>query len=403
MKKKKSWCKFRHRVVTALIRPFVFLAAAVLYHARIDRFAAQGKRNYLVLSNHQTDFDQFFIGLAFRGPVYYLALEDLFSKGFLSRVISWLIAPIPIQKATSDVKAVITCLRVAREGGNIAIFPEGNRTYSGHTCHIEPSIATMALKLGLPIAIFRIEGGYGVKPRWADRRRKGTICAGVRRVIEPEEYRALNRQQLHELLCRELWVDECAEAASDSPACAEYLERALYVCPRCGLSELETAGEHLTCTRCGAQYRYGAGHTLHAVGDAPPLRTVAEWYDHQEAFIRSLDLSPYQAKPMYCDCADVSEVIVYDRKRPLLKNAQVRLFADRLELLGGDATMSLPYSDIRAMACITGHKLNVFYQSVIYQLQGGKRFNALKYCNIYYHAKFVNEEHTDGEFQFLGL
>jgi 1-acyl-sn-glycerol-3-phosphate acyltransferase len=62
-------------------------------------------------------------------------------------------------------KAVKTCVRVAKEGGTIAIAPEGNRTYSGVTESIKPSITGLIRLLRIPVAIFRIEGGYGVHPR----------------------------------------------------------------------------------------------------------------------------------------------------------------------------------------------------------------------------------------------
>ena len=38
----------------------------------------------------------------------------------------------------------------AREGGTIAIAPEGNRTYSGRPCAMNPAIGSLAKKLGLP-------------------------------------------------------------------------------------------------------------------------------------------------------------------------------------------------------------------------------------------------------------
>lgn len=396
--------RFRHGIVTALLKPIVGMIARVKYHIRIDRFTGQGSRNWLILANHQTDFDQFFIAAAFKKPVYYVAMEDLFSNGFLSRVISWLVAPIPFKKASTDARAVMTCIRLAKEGGTIALFPEGNRTYSGRTCYINPSVASLAKKLGLPIAIFRIEGGYGVKPRWTDTGRKGRMKAGVRRVIEPEEYGSLSKEELYELICRELWVDETAdEGLYPCKAAAQGLERVLYICPDCGLSEFGTAGDVLTCRHCGRQYRYLPNKQLEALEGESPFRYVADWYDYQESRVREMDLSPYLSVPLYRDTVDLAEVIVYDRKRPVKKNTEISMFADRLEVGGGSDKMILEYDNIKAMACIAGHKLNVFYRDKIYQVKGKKSFNALKYCNIYYHAKYIKKGNTDGEFQFLGL
>lgn len=404
MKTRQGWMKTRHRVVTVLLRPFVALAAVMKYHIKIDRFAEQGDRNWLILANHQTDFDQFFVGLAFKKPVYYVAMEDLFSNGFISRLITWLVAPIPFMKASKDLKAVMTCIRLAKEGGTIAMFPEGNRTYSGRTCYINPSVASLAKKMGLPIAIFRIEGGYGIKPRWAVKGRKGHMRAGVRRVIEPEEYKSMSKDELYDLICRELWVDETKDnGLYPCSAAAEGLERVLYVCPDCGLSEFETKGDMVRCKHCGRQYRYLPNKQLQPLEGESPFHYVADWYDYQESYIRALDLSPYTSTPLYCDTADLSQVIVYDKKHLIQAQTPIKLFADRLEIGDGQDEMVLNYDDVKAMACIADHKLNIFYQDSIYQLKGDIGFNALKYCNIYYHAKFIKEGHTDGEFQFLGL
>ena len=146
--------------------------------------------------------------------------------------ISFIQAPIPIRKQTMDLKAVKNCLRVAKEGGTIALAPEGNRTYSGRTVYIKPSIAKLCRSLKLPLAIYRIEGGYGVEPRWSDVARKGPMSARVTRVIEPEEYDQMTNEELFDLIQKELWVDEAAVTGSyPHPRAAEYLERAIYVCP----------------------------------------------------------------------------------------------------------------------------------------------------------------------------
>ena len=104
-KKPEPWIKPRHRAARNLAYVILYPYAKWKYGLRVDRFREQGSRPYLILFNHQTPFDQFFVGMSFRGPVYYLATEDLFSNGWISSVIRWLVAPIPIMKSASDVSA----------------------------------------------------------------------------------------------------------------------------------------------------------------------------------------------------------------------------------------------------------------------------------------------------------
>ena len=204
MKKDTTWIKFRHKVILRLLAPTFGLYVRWKYGITIQPFKQQGDRPYLIIMNHQTAYDQFFVSLTFHRPVYYIASEDLFSMGWLSNLIRWLVAPIPIKKQTTDIQAVKTCIKVAREGGTICLAPEGNRTFHGKTLYMNPSIASLVQKLGLPLVIFRIEGGYGVHPRWSDVVRKGKMRSYVSRVIEPEEYKAMSRAELFALIEKEL-------------------------------------------------------------------------------------------------------------------------------------------------------------------------------------------------------
>lgn len=95
--KKKPWMKYRHRVVRDIAYAVMYPYTRLKYNIKIDKFKEQGNRPYLILMNHQTAFDQFFVGMAFRGPVYYVASEDLFSNGWISSLLRWLVAPIPIK------------------------------------------------------------------------------------------------------------------------------------------------------------------------------------------------------------------------------------------------------------------------------------------------------------------
>ena len=87
MDKKKQWIKRRHQIVVDLIRPVFGLYVRAKYGIKVEKFKDQGDRPYLIVMNHQTGFDQFFVGLTFRQPVYYLATEDIFSMGWVSDLI----------------------------------------------------------------------------------------------------------------------------------------------------------------------------------------------------------------------------------------------------------------------------------------------------------------------------
>ena len=402
-KKKQPWVLTRHKIVTAILRPLIGTYTKLKYGIKVEPFRQQDGRQYLVVMNHQTAFDQFFIAMAFRGPVYYIASEDIFSMGFISRLLEWAVAPIPIKKQTTDLKAMRMCMQVAKEGGTIALAPEGNRTFSGRTCWFNPAIVKMVRMLKLPLAIFRIEGGYGIHPRWSDVVRRGKMRAGVTRVIEPEEYLSLSTDELHDLISRELWVDEAnADHEYHSPQLAEYLERAMYVCPHCGLSEFESHGDVITCKRCERQIRYLPTTQLQGINCEFPFPFVAQWYDYQCDFIRKLDLAPYIHTPLYRDSVQMWEVIPYKNKLAVAERTELRLYGDRIEVGSEDAPLFVfPFDDTGTVTVLGKNKINLYYGEKLYQFWGSQRFNALRYVNIFHHYLNCKEGAEHGE--FLGL
>lgn len=402
-KKQKKWLRFRHRVVRNIAFALLYPYSKLKYGLQVDRFRQQGKRNYLILLNHQTPFDQFFCGMSFKGPVYYLATEDIFSNGWVSSLIRWLVAPIPIKKQTTDITAVMNCIRVAREGGSICIAPEGNRTYSGKTEYMSDSIAPLARKLKLPIVIYRIEGGYGAQPRWSDGVRKGKVHSYVSQVIEPEEYEKMTNEELFAAIEKGLYVDEgVADSCFRSKKKAEYLERAVYVCPECGLANFHSQGDEVECLSCHRKVRYGADKTLEGVGFRFPFRFFTQWYDYQKDFVNQLDVNQYLQEPLFRDRAGMSEVIVYKKKVPLREDCTLALYGDRVVIdEGRDQELCFPFSEVNAMSVLGRNKLNIYHNKRVYQFKGDKRFNALKYVNIYFRHKNISRGDSDGK--FLGL
>ena len=403
MKKKEKWMKFRHKVAWVLLYPILAVITLMKFPIRVEPLREKRDRPYLILLNHQTPFDQFFVCMAFKGPIYFIATEDIMSNGLVSKVIKWLLAPIPIKKQAGDFSAVITALRVAREGATIAMAPEGNRTYSGKTEYINPAVAGLAKKMKLPIALFRIEGGYGMEPRWSSVTRRGKMRGYIHRVIEPEEYAALSNDELYDEICQGLYVNEGkADGCFRSNKRAEYLERAIYVCPFCGLSKYKSHGNEAECLTCYRKVLYGEDKTITGVDYEFPFRFMTEWYDYQSSYVNQLDLEQFNHNPAFTDRAKLSEVIINKRKQVLRKNSAIALYGDRIAIdEGTQEQMVLPFAEVTAAACLGRNKLNLYHNGKVYQFKGDKRFNALKYVHFYYRHRNIAK--GDPSATFLGL
>lgn len=400
-KKKKSWIKGRHKLGKFLVLAYTYPKLKNKYRVKLTPFKDR-KRQYLVLFNHQTGYDQFFVGkVFFKHPIYFVASEDILSMGKVSKIISYLVAPVPIKKQTTDTSAVLTCARIVKEGGSIAIAPEGNRTFSGETAFIKESIVKFIRLLKLPVAFFIIEGGYGVQPRWSDVVRRGGLKAGVKKVLEYDEYKDLTDEQLYSLVKSNLYVDETLiQKEYKHKKSAEYLERAIYVCPKCGLTTFYSKNDWIICSKCGKKVQYLPNKELRGVGNDFSFSNVKEWYNYQCDYINALDLTPYYYTPAYVDNVKFARVRLYKDKVTISKKAQIKLFGDKITITDRRFGMLLSFNRVSTVTVLGKNKLNVYVGDSVYQIKGDKRFNALRYVNFYHRYKQIKGEITD---DFLGL
>ncbi|MEE0945456.1 MAG: lysophospholipid acyltransferase family protein [Acutalibacteraceae bacterium] len=398
-----KWIKLRHKFFRNFLILFLYPYTVLKYGIRINKFKEQENRPYLILYNHQTAFDQFFVGMSIKGPVYYLASEDIFSLGFVSSIIKFLVEPIPIKKQTLDIGAIKSCIKVVKEGGTLAIAPEGNRTFSGKTEYINPAIASLVKKLNVPVLLYRIEGGYGIHPRWSDVVRKGRMTAGVYDVINPEEYENLSKEELFNRIYRGLYVNEANSAnIYKHKRRAEFLERAIYICPNCDFSTFYSNNNALECKKCKRKILYNEDTSLVGDGFKLPFPYISQWYDYQKEFVNNTDLKPYFSSAIYNEKISLYRVIPCKKKLKLKKDTDISLYGNRIVInKSQDDEIVFKFDEISALTILGKNKLDIYFENNIYQLKGDKRFNALKYVHIFNRYKNTCLEDKNGK--FLGL
>ena len=216
-------------------------------------------------------------------------------------------------------------------------------------------------------------------------------------VIEPEEYGAMTDAALYGRIREELNVDEaCVTGEYRHKRLAEYIERVLYVCPKCGLTSFESHGDTVTCQKCGLSVRYLPTKELDG-GEGFPFRFLADWYAYQEAFVNALDPTVLTDRPLWEDRADLREEIPYKKKVLVAKDQPVRLWGDRIEV--GETVY--PFDELSGVTVLGRNKLNLYHGGRIWQLKPPPRFNAVKYLNLY--TRYKNVKKGDPHDRFLGL
>ena len=388
------WIKKRHSVSYVIIKPILWLASKILYGFTPEKYKLDAGKPYLILSNHQTSFDQFMVNLSFPRLLYFVASEDIFSHGIVSSAIKYLVAPIPKSKGQRDSSTIRNCMRVIKEGGAVCIFAEGNRTYSGCTEYIDPVIARFAKSLNATLILYNIEGGYGIESRWGASFAKGKSRGFVKRVISPEEIKEMSNEELFSVIEEELRVsafDSDAKYVGDKRA--EYMERALYLCPDCNKYEtLVSEKNTLTCTNCGYQVEYMEDLKFNVINGKTQMKTVKEWYDYQKNYVNNMDIKNHQSSDIIFSDDEVEIFsVVKEKPRELIAKGKFAMYGDRIVLTNEEKSITYPIENVAEMEPLNKNSINMSFDGNIYKIKGQARFNPLKYVNLFYHIKNVSE------------
>lgn len=208
MKKKRSEVRFRHHFITRLILPFVRFFIKRSFRLKIKQYKAlKNKGPFIVLGNHTVNEDPIVMGLMFPFHLYYIATEQVFNLGFISKVLNYVVNPIRKTKSVSDMETIRKTKRIVQEGGSIGIFPEGNTSINGETSTIQKSTVKLIKLLKLPVIIINTRGFYLTHPRWAVHRKKGRTEAYIKKIITPETYASWSDDDFYEVLKDELYVN----------------------------------------------------------------------------------------------------------------------------------------------------------------------------------------------------
>ncbi len=393
--------RFRHRVVFSVLRPFIGLYTRFAYGFRGQK--AELKAPALIYANHNCNLDPFFVYGSFKRPIYFLASDHIFRLGWLSRLLCWLVAPIPIAKSQLDAQSVRAMLRVRDEGGTICMFPEGNRSYNGRTGYIAPAAAKLAKRLGLPLVLYRIEGAYLSTPRWGKGVRRGRVRGFVHSVLAPQDMARMSEEELCEKIRRALDVDAFAMQRANPVAYksrnrALYLQRVLYTCPKCeAFASMVARGNGAACQSCGFAVQYDAFGFFRANDGTPPFEDICAWDAWQKARLKSIISRPdfsrlYAKKPLFYDDGCALYRAERARAAEFVASGRLCLYADRLEL----GSIVFRFEDMLGIGVYLAQTLEFSTKVSMFDIKSERPMSASKYVNAFYFIKYASGGEPDG-------
>lgn len=282
MKKKKNAFPFRHIVFWRVFRPLVSVFLKFKFGYKFKK-AKNLPENYIVLSNHVTDFDPLFVGVSFSRQMYFVASEHISRWKLAYRFLKFGFAPIIRHKGAIATSTVMDVLRTTKKGKSVCIFAEGVRSWDGVTGPILPSTAALVKAAKCGLVTYRITGGYFVSPNWSEGgTRRGPISGAPVRVFTKEQIAEMSEDEIYEIITTDLYEDAYARQL-ESPKKykgkypARRLENLLFICPNCGQHDSLTSSiDEVTCTACGNRVRYDEYGMLHGT-EHTTVKALAAW------------------------------------------------------------------------------------------------------------------------------
>ncbi|MFC4768887.1 lysophospholipid acyltransferase family protein [Effusibacillus consociatus] len=147
-------------MVYTIARAILRLLYSILYPLEISGEQHIPKEGPVLLcSNHISLLDPPAIGIWLDRKISFFAKEELFRIPILKSILHR-IGTIPVRRGAGDRRALTKTLEVLKQGGMVAIFPEGTRIKSGIIEEGKKGAAFFALRSGATVIPAAILGPY---------------------------------------------------------------------------------------------------------------------------------------------------------------------------------------------------------------------------------------------------
>ncbi|MEE1032669.1 MAG: lysophospholipid acyltransferase family protein [Ruminococcus sp.] len=379
----------KHKLIYGFFHPPVRLFLKLKFGYTYET-AKNLPENYIVLSNHVTDYDPIFVAASFPQQMYFVASEHIARWKTFFKFIDYCFAPIMRYKGSIAATTVKEVFQKVRKGDNVCIFAEGCRTWDGITCPILPSTGKMVKKARCGLVTYRLRGGYFVSPNWSNtsNTRRGPIHGAPVNIYTKEQIAKMSVDEINEIINRDLYED-AYEQQLLSPQkysgknLAEGMENLLFICPVCGkIDTIRTHENTVSCSACDMKFTYNEYAMLNGISHKT-VRELAKWQREQVLEAAENKLSYTADSGSLAKISNHEETII----------AQGKITLSSTSLICGEK--EIPLEDILDMAIHGKHGLVFTAQKTYYELLPDKEFNALKFLWLYEAYKKMNTTQED--------
>lgn len=376
-KNKNKLRKRRHGFFYRLLRPLIIIFLKIKFGYKF-KTAKRLKENYIVLSNHNTDYDPLFVASSFRKPMYFVASEHITRLGTAYKLLDYVLSPIIRYKGSVASSTVLEAFRRLRQGCNVCIFAEGIRSWDGRTCEILPSTAKFVKSSKCGLITYKIKGGYFLSPNWSEKgTRKGKISGAPVNYYSSEQLSQMTDEEIYDIIKNDLYEDAYETQALKTykykgKRLAENLENLIFICPKCkSHDQLHSCKDKVVCNHCGLEFKYNMFGYLEGLEQ----KTVYELSEWQLEEIKK----DYKNKVVYSTKMATLSAVGLDHSKTLLSEGELTMTTTTIKV--GDKSFKL--KSLVDLNIYGRHGIVFSCDNVYYEINPSINSSAYKYV-LYY-------------------
>lgn len=323
----------RHQIFWKIIR---FIAPSVLkpLYKYSYELAPKLEPPYLVFSNHNGDLDPALVALSFPQQMYFVASEHVYRAGFASKILRFVFEPIAKRKGTADAVTVMKSIRALREGKNVCIFPEGQKSFNGITGEINIATGKLVKASKASLVTYKLEGGYFTTPRWGKGIRKGKMHGSIVNIYNKEDLEKLSPEEITDLVKKDLYEDAYQKQSQNPIAykgknLAEGIEHALCLCPECKqIDTLFSKKNSVFCKNCD----FTTSIDIYGYFDENcKFKTVLQWDEFQQEELKKLiqKKSSEKSEFIFSDDEVTLKTVKAEHQEEIIGTGKFSMFTDK--------------------------------------------------------------------------
>jgi 1-acyl-sn-glycerol-3-phosphate acyltransferase len=359
---------------------------------------------FLVLGNHTHTLDGFFISSASPVHIRWVAGAYLFKLRGLKTMLSKWIGSISKQQGRSDFQTIRDISTALKNGDVVGLFPEGTRTWDGEPVGFDEATAKLVRIFKVPVVIMNLEGGYFLKPRWAEKSRKGIVTLRVLPPLMPEQIKTMKLAEIKEHLDSQInfshreWQKRTHRPYRNRNN-AVGLEKVLYICPDCGArSSLRTEKNLIRCDHCNMTVKLDEYDHFSSIEGNNTFQDLPQWHAWETKVLETLLQTEKNTELLFPpDRGVLLQIGLGNKLITLSKDFEINLSREGITIhkkgtrgktiTGNEETLDFPFEAIQSMIVNAKSTIELYRGEELYRIRIEKSSSILKYVECYQLAK----------------